>query len=109
MIQAYNDWHIDEWCGAHPGPVHPLRDPAAVRRTSWRRRKLRRLASKGCHAVTFSENPEALAMPSIHTRHWDPLYEAACESGTVLCLHVGQRVTLVGVGDQLATRRQVWR
>ncbi len=32
MIQAYNDWHVDEWCGAYPGPVHPVRDPAALRR-----------------------------------------------------------------------------
>ena len=23
LVRAYNDWHIDEWCGAHPGPVHP--------------------------------------------------------------------------------------
>ena len=28
-------------------------------------------------------------MASIHTRYWDPLYEAACEEGTILCLHVG--------------------
>ncbi len=88
MIQAYNDWHIDEWCAAHPErfipcgmlPLFDVHLAAA---------ELRRLAAKGCHAVTFSENPEALAMPSIHTRHWDPLYEAACETGTVLCLHVG--------------------
>jgi predicted TIM-barrel fold metal-dependent hydrolase len=88
MIQAYNDWHIDEWCAAYPErfipcgmlPLFDVQLAAA---------ELRRLAAKGCHAVTFSENPEALAMPSIHTRHWDPLYEAACEEGTVLCLHVG--------------------
>jgi predicted TIM-barrel fold metal-dependent hydrolase len=88
MIQAYNDWHVDEWCGAYPDrfipcgilPLFDVRLAAA---------ELRRLAGKGCHAVTFSENPEALAMPSIHTRYWDPLYEAACEEGTVLCLHVG--------------------
>ena len=23
LVQAYNDWHIDEWCGALPGAVHP--------------------------------------------------------------------------------------
>ena len=23
MVQAYNDWHIDGWCGAYPGPLHP--------------------------------------------------------------------------------------
>jgi predicted TIM-barrel fold metal-dependent hydrolase len=88
MIQAYNDWHIDEWCGAYPGRfipcgILPLFD------VNLAAAELRRVAAKGCHAVTFSENPEALEMPSIHTRHWDPLYEAACESNTVLCLHVG--------------------
>ena len=24
MLQAYNDWHIDEWCGAYPGRFIPL-------------------------------------------------------------------------------------
>ena len=24
MIRAYNDWHIDEWCGAYPGRFIPL-------------------------------------------------------------------------------------
>ena len=24
MLQAYNDWHIDEWCGSHPGRFIPL-------------------------------------------------------------------------------------
>src|SRR5437667_475132 len=24
MLQAYNDWHIDEWCGAYPGRLIPL-------------------------------------------------------------------------------------
>ena len=25
MLQAYNDWLIDEWCAAYPGPLHPAR------------------------------------------------------------------------------------
>ena len=28
VLQAYNDWHIDEWCGSAPGPVHPADAPA---------------------------------------------------------------------------------
>ena len=28
MLKAYNDWHIDEWCGAYPGTVHPPGHPA---------------------------------------------------------------------------------
>ena len=88
MIMAYNDWHVDEWCGAYPGRfipcgILPLFD---VERAA---AEVRRLATKGCHAVTFSENPEALKMPSIHSGHWDPLFAACCDVGTVLCCHVG--------------------
>ena len=88
MIKAYNDWHVDEWCGAYPGRfipcgILPLFDVAEAAR------EVKRLAVKGCHAVTFSENPEALEMPSIHTKYWYPLFEAVCENNTVLCTHVG--------------------
>jgi len=88
MIRAYNDWHVDEWCGAYPDRFIPCGilplfdvDKAAA--------ELRRLAAKGCHAVTFSENPEALDMPSIHSGARDPLFAAACDEGTVLCCHLG--------------------
>jgi predicted TIM-barrel fold metal-dependent hydrolase len=88
MIKAYNDWHVDEWCGSYPGRfipcgILPLFD---VERAA---REVRRLAAKGCRAVTFSENPEALQMPSIHSGYWDPLFAACCDVGTVLCCHVG--------------------
>jgi predicted TIM-barrel fold metal-dependent hydrolase len=88
MINAYNDWHVDEWCGAYPERfipcgILPLWDPALAAK------EVRRLAAKGCHAVTFSENPEALNMPSIHSGNWDPLFAACDDVGTVLCCHVG--------------------
>ena len=88
MIKAYNDWHVDEWCAAYPGRfipcgILPLFDVAEAAK------EVKRLADKGCHAVTFSENPEALQMPSIHTKYWYPLFEAVCENKTVLCTHVG--------------------
>jgi hypothetical protein len=28
LVQAYNDWHIDEWCGAYPGRFIPMALPA---------------------------------------------------------------------------------
>jgi hypothetical protein len=88
MIKAYNDWHVDEWCASYPDrfipcgilPLFDVQKAAA---------EVRRLAGKGCHAVTFSENPAALRMPSIHSGHWDPLFAACSDVGTVLCLHVG--------------------
>ena len=38
--------------------------------------EVRRVAEKGCHAVTFSENPVHLGHPSIHSGHWDPFFAA---------------------------------
>ena len=94
MVRAYNDWHVDEWCGTYPGRFIPLAlpmmwDPAEAGR------EIRRLADKGCHAVTFSSNPFALGLPSIYTDHWDPLWEACCEEGTVVCMHLGSSSTQV--------------
>jgi predicted TIM-barrel fold metal-dependent hydrolase len=88
MLQAYNDWHIDEWCGSYPGRFIPLAlpaiwDPAAMAA------EVHRVAAKGCRAVTFSENPEKLGWPSFHNEHWDPFWQAVSETGTVVCLHIG--------------------
>jgi len=88
MIKAYNDWHIDEWCGEYPGRfipcgILPLFD---VEKAAT---EVRRLAAKGCHAVSYSENPEALNMPSIHSGMWDPLFAACVETETILCCHLG--------------------
>ena len=73
MVRAYNDWHIDEWCGTHPGrfipcPLPAIWDPEVLAD------EVRRTAAKGAHAVTFSENPSKLGWPSIHSDHWDPFW-----------------------------------
>jgi predicted TIM-barrel fold metal-dependent hydrolase len=88
MIEAYNDWHIDAWCGAYPGRFIPLAlpmiwDPVLMAG------EIRRVASKGCHAVSFTENPEKLGFPSLHNPHWDPVWRACCDVGTVVCIHIG--------------------
>jgi len=38
MLQAYNDWHIDEWCGSQPGRFIPLALPPSGIPRSWRQR-----------------------------------------------------------------------
>lgn len=91
-VRAYNDWMIDDWCGAYPDRliplcITPMWDPrlAAV--------EIERIASKGAHAVTFPENPAPLGLPSWLDPHWDP-FLAACEAtGTVICLHIGSSST----------------
>jgi predicted TIM-barrel fold metal-dependent hydrolase len=88
VLQAYNDWHLEVWCGSYPGRFIPvalpvLWDPdlAAV--------EVRRMAAKGCHSITFTENPSTLKYPSFHSDHWDPLWRALSETGTVMSIHLG--------------------
>ena len=88
MIRAYNDWHVDEWCGAHPERFIPC-GMVPLFDAEEGAKEVRRLADKGCHAITFSENPTGLGMPSIHTDAWDPIFAACADTETVLCCHVG--------------------
>jgi predicted TIM-barrel fold metal-dependent hydrolase len=57
--------------------------------------EVHRVAAMGCHAVTFSENPEKLGYPSFHSEYWDPFFRACEEEGTILCLHIGSSSELV--------------
>jgi predicted TIM-barrel fold metal-dependent hydrolase len=89
-VQAYNDWMVDAWCGSAPGRyipmiIIPLWDPAAAAV------EIERNAAKGARAIAFSENPAKLGLPSVHavTRYWDPVFDAANETGLALCTHIG--------------------
>ncbi len=88
LVQAYNDWHIDEWCGSHPGRFIPMALPVI-----WDAQacadEVRRVSAKGCHSLTFTENPAALGYPSFHSDYWDPLWTALCDTQTVLSIHLG--------------------
>jgi predicted TIM-barrel fold metal-dependent hydrolase len=88
MLRAYNDWHVDEWCGSHPGRFIPLALPA-MWDPALAADEVRRVAKKGCHVVSFSENPEKLGYPSLHAEHWDPLWQACSDEGTVVAIHIG--------------------
>ena len=44
--------------------------------------EVRRSAAKGCHSLTFTENPAALGYPSFHAEHWDPLWKALVDTDT---------------------------
>jgi predicted TIM-barrel fold metal-dependent hydrolase len=86
-LQAYNDWHIDEWAGSHPGrfiplPLSPLWDPELAAQ------EVRRVARKGATAITFSEAPESFGFDGIHTGKWDPFFEACCDEDVVVAIHI---------------------
>ena len=88
LVRAYNDWHIDEWCGQYPGRFIPMAVPVIwnVEQTA---AEIRRVAKKGCHSLSFTENPAALGYPSFHDDYWDPVWRACCDTGTVLAIHLG--------------------
>jgi predicted TIM-barrel fold metal-dependent hydrolase len=88
MVRAYNDWHVDEWCGSHPGRFIPCGLPA-IWDPEVMAAEIRRVAQKGCHALTFSENLSKLGWPSIHSDHWDPVWKACSDEGVVVCMHIG--------------------
>lgn len=88
LLRAYNDWHIDEWCGSYPGRNIPLAivpywDIEATVA------EIKRVAAKGCHAITFSDNPSLKGQPSIHNEHWEPLWNACADHDIVINIHIG--------------------
>jgi predicted TIM-barrel fold metal-dependent hydrolase len=87
-VRAYNDWHIDEWAGTYPGRIIPL-SIMPLWDVDLMAAEIRRTAAKGCHAVTFSENPEKLGLPGLHLDYWDPFLAACEDTGTVVCMHIG--------------------
>jgi len=98
MLQAYNDWHIDEWCAAHPGrllplAIGPLWDPHLLAA------EVRRVAAKGCRAISFSEAPYKLGLPSFHSHHWDPFFEACEASEVVISMHIGSGSSMPTTSD----------
>ena len=76
--------------GAAPTPaassrssIPPIWDPQLMAD------EIRRVAEKGCHAVTFSENPEKLGCPSLTATTGTRSSQACEDEGTVVCLHIG--------------------
>jgi predicted TIM-barrel fold metal-dependent hydrolase len=88
VLRAYNDWHIDEWAATYPGRMIPMALPVLWDADECAR-EVRRVARKGCHSLTFTENPATLGYPSFHSDHWDPLWRAVCDENVVVSIHLG--------------------
>jgi len=87
-LSAYNDWHIDEWCGAYPGRfipcgILPTWDMDATLA------EMKRISDKGCHTVSINENPTVIGLPSIHNDYWDPFFKQVDALDMTICLHIG--------------------
>lgn len=87
-LRAYNDWHITEWCAAHPGRFIPM----AIMPT-WDMNatvaELHRVAKLGAKCISINDNPTVYKFPSIHNEYWEPFWKAINETGLTINLHIG--------------------
>ncbi|MGW5071777.1 amidohydrolase family protein [Rhodococcus sp. NPDC004095] len=90
MIEAYNNWHFEEWDDAYPGrfikiAILPLWDPQLAVH------EIERVAKLGCHSVTMPELPHIDGLPSYHDMdYWAPVLQALSDNDMVMNLHIGQ-------------------
>ncbi len=91
MVQAYNDWHVEEWCGAYPARFIPMTLPVIWDPVACAAEIRRNAARGGVHSLTFTEkNPAAMGYPSFHDfEHWKPMWDALVDTDTVLNVHIG--------------------
>jgi predicted TIM-barrel fold metal-dependent hydrolase len=87
-VRAYNDWIVEDWAGPSnrrlvPLCIVPLWDAELAAA------EVRRNANRGVKAVSFSEIPANLGLPSIHSGYWEPFICACAETGTAINLHIG--------------------
>ncbi|OBB34892.1 amidohydrolase family protein, partial [Mycobacterium sp. 852002-51961_SCH5331710] len=89
LVKAYNDWHVEEWCGAYPARFIPMTLPVIWDPIECAK-EIRRNAERGVHSLTFTENPAAMGYPSFHDfEHWKPMWDALVDTETVLNVHIG--------------------
>jgi predicted TIM-barrel fold metal-dependent hydrolase len=87
-LRAWNDWHIQEWCGYDRGRFIPC----AILPT-WNMAatvsEIERVAKLGCHNVTLTDNPTKIDLPSIHNKYWEPMWRAIADNDITVNLHIG--------------------
>lgn len=102
-MRAYNDWHLNELAGTHPGRIIPMQmvfytDPERAAK------EIRANAERGFKAATMPDLPNHLGLPRIGDPYWHPILEALEETETVACLHLGSGSwTLDPVADRAPT------
>ena len=87
-VQAYNDYHWEEWCRAFPGRfimngIIPAWDMNATVA------EVNRLAKLGCTSISFNENPTKRGLPSVHNAYWEPLWKVCADTDMTINLHIG--------------------
>ncbi len=95
VVSAYNDWHIDELAGDHPGRFLPLAI-LPVFDSAGMVAEIKRVAAKGCHAVSLPEAPYGVDLPAFDDdAYWGPVFSACEDLDVAVCLHIGGSFGLI--------------
>jgi predicted TIM-barrel fold metal-dependent hydrolase len=97
-VRAWNDWHLEEWAGSYPERIIPCQLPWLLDPVEGAE-EIRRNAERGFKAVSFTEAPHLLDLPSLHSGHWDPFLRACADTETVINLHIGSSGTSPSTAD----------
>jgi predicted TIM-barrel fold metal-dependent hydrolase len=94
-VRAYNDFLI-EWCGADlrrllPVLATPFWDVEATVR------EITRCAAAGARGILFTGEPQRYGLPVLGSRHWDPLWAVALDTGLPVHFHIGNAGDLPSV------------
>jgi hypothetical protein len=87
-VKAWNDFAIDEWAGSMPGRQIPMAI-LPYWDVELSAKEVERTAAKGAKAVSFTEAPHSVGLPSYHSGAWDPMLAALQDAQMPLCLHFG--------------------
>lgn len=87
-VAAWNDFNLEEWYTPYPDRFIPLAmvpwwnidDTVA---------EIHRAAAAGAKGITFPESPVPLKLPSFHSDHWEPMWNALEETNLPVSLHFG--------------------
>ena len=88
LVRAYNDWLFEDIVGNYP-------DRFISCQLTWFRdvevaaQEILKNADRGFKSVIFTENPEKIGFPTIHSGYWDPFFAACQETGTIINIHLG--------------------
>jgi predicted TIM-barrel fold metal-dependent hydrolase len=102
MVRAYNDWHLEAWCGAYPDRFIPLCITPCFD-VEKMVTEVRRVANLGCHAMTFMGRP--YPYPSLFSDYWNPFWAVCQELGTVVCIHLGAGASNMQMVDKADSER----
>ena len=87
-VRGWNDWHVQEWCAYAPGRFIPMCLVPAWDMDATLA-EMKRMSDLGVHAVSFSDNPANIGLPSIHNAYWEPFWKACNDYKMVINCHIG--------------------